>query len=53
MIGDSVASNAEIAEGLRTTGHFLEKWLAPSLGDRALPLARQRLVERMFRMSAG
>ena len=49
MIGQSVADNGEIASGLRTTGHFLEKWLAPSLGDRGLPLARQRLVERLFR----
>ena len=49
MIGQSVADNDEIAAGLRTTGHFLEKWLAPSLGDRGLPLARQRLVERLFR----
>jgi DNA repair protein RecO (recombination protein O) len=49
MIGQSVADNGEIASGLRTTGHFLEKWLAPSLGDRALPLARKRLVERLFR----
>ena len=49
MIGQSVADNGEIAAGLRTTGYFLEKWLAPSLGDRGLPLARQRLVERLFR----
>ena len=49
MIGQSVADNGEIAAGLRTTGHFLEKWLAPSLGDWGLPLARQRLVERLFR----
>ena len=49
MIGQSVADNGEIAEGLRTTGYFLEKWLAPSLGDRALPSARKRLVERLFR----
>jgi DNA repair protein RecO (recombination protein O) len=47
MIGDSEASNIEIAEGLRTTGYFFEKWLAPSLGTRPLPLARQRLVERL------
>ena len=51
MIGQSVADNGEIAAGLRTTGHFLEKWLAPSLGDRGLPLARQRLVERLFRIA--
>ena len=49
MIGQSVADNGEIAAGLSTTGYFLEKWLAPSLGDRGLPLARQRLVERLFR----
>ena len=51
MIGQSVADNGEIAAGLRTTGHFLEKWLAPSLGDRGLPLSRQRLVERLFRIA--
>ena len=34
-----------IADGLRTTGHFLNTWLAPSLGDRPLPPARQRFVD--------
>ena len=47
MIGDSEASNNEIAEGLRTTGYFFEKRLAPSLGNRPLPMARQRLVDRL------
>jgi DNA repair protein RecO (recombination protein O) len=36
---------AEVVEGLRTTGHFLSTHLAPSLGDRPLPPARQRLVD--------
>ncbi len=31
--------------GLRTTGHFLNDHLAPSLGDRALPSTRQRLID--------
>lgn len=48
MRGEGNAENNEISEGLRTTGHFLEKWLAPSLGDRPLPVARQRLVDRLI-----
>ena len=48
MKGEGNAQNNEISEGLRTTGHFLEKWLAPSLGDRPLPVARQRLVDRLI-----
>ena len=48
MKGEGNAENNEISEGLRTTGHFLEKWLAPSLGDRPLPMARQRLVDRLI-----
>ena len=47
MIGDSVASNGEIAVGLRTIGHFFEKWVAPSLGDRPMPRARDRLLNRL------
>jgi DNA repair protein RecO (recombination protein O) len=35
---------ADILAGLRTTGHFLDAWLAPALGDRPLPAARDRLV---------
>jgi DNA repair protein RecO (recombination protein O) len=43
------ASPAELAEGLRTTGHFLERRLAPALGDRPLPEARRRLAELQAR----
>lgn len=35
---------AEIAQGLRLTGHFLQTRLAPALGDRPLPGARARLA---------
>ena len=38
------AGEGNIAEGLRLTGHFLERWLAPALGDRPLPASRGRLV---------
>jgi DNA repair protein RecO (recombination protein O) len=38
---------AEVIQGLRTTGHFLSDHLAPSLGDRPLPAARQRLVDQI------
>ncbi|NOX74965.1 MAG: DNA repair protein RecO [Alphaproteobacteria bacterium] len=34
---------------LTTTGFFLENWLAKSLGDRPLPEARLRLIERLER----
>ncbi|OAN78852.1 DNA repair protein RecO [Jannaschia sp. EhC01] len=40
---------ADVIEGLRVTGHFLENHLAPSLGGRALPAARQRLVAALVR----
>lgn len=39
----------EVSAGLRTTGHFLSEHLAPSLGDRPLPVARQRLVDLIAR----
>lgn len=38
-----------IAAGLRTTGYFLERHLAPELGERALPEARRRLVAALAR----
>ncbi len=40
---DLTSKNGSIA-GLKTTGYFLEHWLAHSLGDRPLPDARGRLV---------
>ena len=37
---------AAMAQGLRLTGHFIETALAPALGDRPIPQARARLVQR-------
>lgn len=49
LTGVPSASPAELVAGLRTTGHFLSEHLAPSLGDRPLPVARQRLVDLIGR----
>ncbi len=46
MLGHGTAPDTEIAEGLRTTGHFLHHHLAPELGSNPLPDARARFVER-------
>ena len=35
----------EVLRALKTTGYFLERWLAPALGNRPLPDARARLVQ--------
>ncbi|PRY24148.1 DNA replication and repair protein RecO [Aliiruegeria haliotis] len=47
--GESPSHAGEVLEGLRTTGYFLQTRLAPALGDRPLPEARQRLVDRLER----
>ncbi|AMY67647.1 DNA repair protein RecO [Frigidibacter mobilis] len=48
-MGQGGGSAAELAEGLRTTGYFLEHRVAPALGDRRLPEARRRLAEALAR----
>lgn len=43
LSGESGApAPADLADGLRLTGHFLDRWLAPALGDRPIPEARAR-----------
>ena len=49
LVGEGDAPMAEILQALGTTGHFLETHLAPSLGDRPLPEARQRLMDVLKR----
>jgi DNA repair protein RecO (recombination protein O) len=39
----------DIKSGLKVTGHFLEQRLAPALGNRPLPDARQRLIDLLSR----
>ena len=49
LMGQGPADRAEVAAGLRTVGHFLDRWLAPALGDRPLPPARARLADLLSR----
>jgi len=52
LLGHGPAPDAEIAQGLALTGHFLRHKLAPELGNKPLPDARQRFVDR-FNAKAG
>lgn len=47
--GIGPAPDAEIAQGLTVTGHFLTDRLAPALGNNPLPEARARFVETFAR----
>lgn len=40
---------SEVLGALKTTGYFLERWLAPALANRPLPDARARLVHVLQR----
>lgn len=51
LLGEGPAPDAEIAEGLQVTGHFLNTRVAPELGNKPLPDARERFVQR-FRAKA-
>ncbi|WP_114965286.1 DNA repair protein RecO [Alkalilacustris brevis] len=52
MLGQGAASELpEILAGLRTTGHFLHAHVAPALGDKPLPPARQRLIDVLTRQA--
>ena len=52
MLGQGGASDTEIAQGLKTTGYFLMNRLAPELGHKPLPDARQRFVDIFLRRLA-
>ena len=52
LLGQGEASDAEIMQGLQVTGYFLDNKLAPSLGNRPLPEARARFVDRLSRLAA-
>ena len=47
--GIGPAPDAEIAQGLKTTGHFLQSHMAANLGHRPLPEARARFVDAFNR----
>ncbi|MDG1532275.1 MAG: DNA repair protein RecO [Paracoccaceae bacterium] len=50
LISDASVGVTDLIEGLRTTGHFLENHLAPELGNRPLPEARARMIDRLGRL---
>ncbi len=43
------ADPGDILDGLKVTGHFLQTRLAPALGNKPLPEARQRLADLLAR----
>lgn len=49
LTGAASTDDQDLADALRTTGHFLEHHLAPALGDKGLPPARARLIARLTR----
>lgn len=49
LLGRPQTRPGELAEGLRTTGYFLEGWLAPALGGKPVPGERARLVALLVR----
>lgn len=51
MIGEGDADMADIITALSTTGYFLENHLAPSLGDRPIPEARNRLIDQFRKLT--
>ncbi len=51
LLGAAEMDMSEISAGLRMTGHFLNTWLTPALGDRPLPAARQRLADLLARQA--
>lgn len=49
MLGAVPAEGPDLHAALSVTGHFLERHLAPSVGDRPLPGARLRLLDALTR----
>ena len=49
LIGEGEGSSEDIHDALKVTGHFLQNWVAASLGNRPIPEARARLVDLLAR----
>ena len=49
LLGQGEGTDADAADGLRLTGYFLQNHLAAQMGDRPLPEARARLIDRITR----
>lgn len=52
LVGEGEGSDEEVLQALQVTGYFLEQKLAASLGNRPLPEARARFVDRFSRRIA-
>lgn len=52
LAGKGDADNVQIIVALGTTGFFIEKRLLRGLGDKAMPAARQRLIDAISRQGA-
>ena len=44
-VGDGALDEVSLA--LKTTGHFLSSWVAPELGQKPLPMSRDRLLKAL------
>ncbi len=53
LLGEPAVNPGEVAAGLEITGHFLTHHLAPALGNRPLPPARERFAARLKRAADG
>ncbi|MDV7271155.1 DNA repair protein RecO [Thioclava sp. A2] len=53
LLGQGSATYDELVQGLALTGYFLEHRIAPELGGRGLPKARQRLMDALARQGVG
>lgn len=51
LMGHGPAPDAEIAQGFDVTGYFLRHQLAAELGNKPLPEARQRFVDRFCKLA--
>ncbi len=49
LLGGGEGETRHVLAGLKTTGHFLRLRLAPALGDKPVPEARARLLDRLSR----
>ncbi|MGI9393613.1 MAG: DNA repair protein RecO [Boseongicola sp.] len=53
LVGKGDGDDDDLMQGLSVTGHFLATRLAPALGDRQLPEARQRFLDILARRSGN
>ncbi len=50
LSGEGRASMGDVREAMRLVGHFLEAWVLPAMGVRAIPSARSRLLDQFEKL---